>query len=332
MADRPITSEQITRTASLFERSQVLLLANDAGIFDLLRKPVSVEAIATDKGWDTRGTGLFLDTLVALGYVDRKADRYENTAITTRHLCCDSPEPLTAFLRHTGHCKRRWDRLEESLQSGHGIRVGHHIAGTAEFIDYVDAMEELGNLTVGEVLEAVDFSGYRSMLDLGCGAGQCTRAFLGANPVLAATLFDLQSVLDVTEARIASTQLADRCTFLSGDCVSDAMGDGYDLIWVSNLFHGLSAVESAQVFRKCFDALEPGGTLMVKDFIVDEDRQGPAFSLLFGLHMFLHTGGGNTYSVDEFEAWAGDAGFGKPALKTLGRSARLFTVMKPESA
>ena len=92
----------------------MLLLANDAGVFDLLRKPVSTETVATEKGWDTRGTGLFLDTLVALGYADRKAGHYKNTTIATRHLCCDSPEPLTAFLRHTGHCKRRWDRLERT--------------------------------------------------------------------------------------------------------------------------------------------------------------------------------------------------------------------------
>ena len=222
------------------------------------------------------------------------------------------------------------DHLEESLRLGHGLKVGHHILDTQEFRDYVDAMEELGNLTMGDVLTAVDFSPYRNMLDLGCGAGQCSRAILEAHLQVQSTLFDLPEVLTISKERIAASSVQERITYRSGDCEQDDLGEGYDLIWVSNLFHGLSAEASAALFQKCYAALIPGGTLMVKDFIVDNDGAGPPFSLIFGLHMYLHTYGGNTWKLEDYTRWAKDAGFASPHIQEPGRSSRILIMKKPD--
>ncbi len=326
MTPKPASPQAITTMASAYQRSTVLFVANDAGLFDVLVSPRSVEDVAGRLGWSVRGTRIFLDALVGLGFLRRDGYRYLNAPIAERHLTKDSPESLVCFLRHTRQCKERWDSLEESLRLGRGLRVGHHVPGTQEFYDYVGAMLEVGNIAAAEVLREVDLSPFRRMLDLACGAGQYSRAFLRACPSLHVTLFDLKEIVDIAARHV--TEL-DRCHFIAGDCRVDDLGRGYDLVWISNLMHGLSPEEGEALVGRCFRALDPGGTLMVKDFIVNEEEQGPAFSLLFSLHMYLHTHGGRVYTSGEMRDWARKAGFANPTIADLGPSARLLTVTKP---
>jgi hypothetical protein len=62
------------------------------------------------------------------------------------------------------------------------------------------------------------------------------------------------------------------------------------------------------LLRKCTDALKPEGQLIVQDFIVDEDRTGPPFAVLFALNMLVGTESGDTYTESEVREWMREAG------------------------
>jgi ubiquinone/menaquinone biosynthesis C-methylase UbiE len=67
--------------------------------------------------------------------------------------------------------------------------------------------------------------------------------------------------------------------------------------------------ENVAVFRKLRRALKPGGTLVVVDFVQNDDGSGPPFALLFHLNMLMNTQAGATYSAREFRDWLAEAGF-----------------------
>jgi hypothetical protein len=45
----------------------------------------------------------------------------------------------------------------------------------------------------------------------------------------------------------------------------------------------------------------------VQDFIVDEDRAGPPFAVLFALNMLVGTESGDTYTESEVRDWMREA-------------------------
>jgi SAM-dependent methyltransferase len=93
----------------------------------------------------------------------------------------------------------------------------------------------------------------------------------------------------------------------SGDYEADELGRGFDLVFLSAIIHSNSERGNRGLLRKCTDALKPEGQLVVQDFIVDEDRRGPPFAVLFALNMLVGTESGDTYTESEVRDWMREA-------------------------
>jgi hypothetical protein len=63
------------------------------------------------------------------------------------------------------------------------------------------------------------------------------------------------------------------------------------------------------LLRKCYEALPPGGAVIVYDAIIDDDRSKNAFGLLASLNMLIETPGGFDYSGADCIGWMKEAGF-----------------------
>jgi hypothetical protein len=55
--------------------------------------------------------------------------------------------------------------------------------------------------------------------------------------------------------------------------------------------------------------VKPGGTLVVNDFVLNDDRTGHPFALMFASQMLVVTKNGFTYTQADFRSWLSDAGF-----------------------
>jgi hypothetical protein len=60
--------------------------------------------------------------------------------------------------------------------------------------------------------------------------------------------------------------------------------------------------------QKTVDVLEPGGRLLVQEFVLDDTRDGPLFPALFSLNMLLGTPQGKAYSEAEIRSLLAAAG------------------------
>ena len=84
-----------------------------------------------------------------------------------------------------------------------------------------------------------------------------------------------------------------------------------------------SPTDNRAVFVKFRQALKPGGTLVVNDFVVEDDRSGPAFPLIFHSTMLLQTTQGSTWTRSDYRSWLSAAGFADITFKTTGSPATL---------
>src|SRR4029077_17953827 len=83
----------------------------------------------------------------------------------------------------------------------------------------------------------------------------------------------------------------------------------YDFAIYSHIAHQEAPADNVAIFRKFRKALKPGGALVVNDFILNDDRTGHPFAMMFGSQMLVVTKDGFTYRQADYRSWLSEAGF-----------------------
>ncbi len=162
----------------------------------------------------------------------------------------------------------------------------------------------------------VRLSGIRNakrMLDVGGGSGAYAIAFAKACPTLHADILDLGAVVPLAEEYIREAGLQDRVRVRPGDMRTANLGKGYDLVLLSAVCHMWGEDDNRALIKRCAQALVPGGHLIVREFILDEDRTTPPFAAMFAINMLVGTEHGNSYTEGEYRSWMTSAGLGAVA-------------------
>ena len=312
--------------ATGFQHAQILFTALRAGVFEQLRQPVRAESLAAQLAWSARGTRMLLDGLVALQLLDKEDDAYCNAPIAEACLVAGAPADQTSILRHKANAWNTWSRLEEA------VRTGASVAGDDrnpdELRTFICGMGDIARQSAHAILQAVDLAPYAHVLDIGGGPGAYSIAFLNAHPRMRATIVDRPDVLPIAEQQARLAGLEERIAFQAGDLTCDPFRHGVDLILVSNIVHSYSFDQNRDLVKRCYEALANGGMLIIKDFFVEPNRSGPSYSLVFALHMLLHTEAGDSYSTHDVAEWTTEAGFPPGKLVDLTPQSRLWLVTK----
>ena len=143
------------------------------------------------------------------------------------------------------------------------------------------------------------------------------------------TAVDFEGVIPVTRETAARRGLENRFDFISGDVLKADLGTGYRAAIIGHLLHGLGAKDSQHLIRRVADALAPGGTIAIAEYLVKKDRTGPPFSLVFGLNMLVFTEKGDTFSFEEISGWLQEAGFKNARLVEAPGPSPLILATKP---
>lgn len=283
-----------------------------AGVkLDLFSHAGTVAELSQATDSDARGVEMLLNALTALGLMAKDGDRYAATPFAAEFLSRSSPRYLGYIIMHHHYLMSGWSRLDESVRSGapNRGRVSHD-GNESERESFEMGMFNLAMLNAPKIVSSLDLQGRRRLLDLGGGPGTYAIHFCQANPMLTATVYDLPSTRCFAEKTIASFGLSDRVTFLDGDFINDDVPTGFDAAWLSHILHGEGPEGCAVILQKAAAALEPGGMLMVQEFILDDSMAGPLFPALFSLNMLLGTPQGRSYSRGQLEEMMRAAGVG----------------------
>jgi hypothetical protein len=256
-----------------------------------------------------RGTAMLLDALASLALLEKRNNTYVATPFAASNLSKSSPGYMGYILMHHHHLMAGWARLDEAVQSGGPIRerVSH---GDDEIVreSFLMGMFNLASLLAPRIAQTINLSGSRYLLDLGGGPGTYAIHFCLANPGLSAVVYDLPTTQKFAEGTIARFDLQQRIAFTAGDYQVDPVPTGFDAAWLSHILHADGPAACAALLRKTVAALNPGGILMVQEFILDDAKDGPQFPALFSLNMLLGTEAGQSYSESELAAMMKEAG------------------------
>ncbi|MFP4502108.1 MAG: methyltransferase [Candidatus Hydrogenedentota bacterium] len=320
---------QLNQVARGFQHSQILFTALRNDVFSLLRTAAVPAEIAAARDWPERGARMLLDGLVAIGLVENMGTgAYRNTETAELCLVPGAPHDQRHILEHLSHSYDSFARLDESVRTGGPVKSESEGRTEEELTAFIHGMADLTKTTAPAVVSALDLTRCTHLLDVGAGPAAYSVAFLEAYPNLHATILDMPQVIPIAQERVEKAGLTDRCQFIAGDLTQDPFGDGYDIVFLSNIIHSFDSMQNRAIVKKSFDALEPGGRLIVKDFLLEPGRTGPAFGLVFAINMLLHTPAGDTYTQDEVASWCSEAGFTKGELIALGYASRMWVASK----
>lgn len=310
--------KQVPRAAALpmldvylpMMRTAGVLAAAELGVFAALaRAPRTAGALARTLRADAHGIARLLDLLAEAGWVARRGARFALTAPTRRWFTRAGRVDYTAGLVWTAHAWRLTAELGAAIRRGGPAlplfeRFAREPALGADFAAYMRAFaEHVGPAIVRAVRPARTA---RRLLDIGGSHGLHAIGFCRAVPGLEAIVLDHASALGATAANARAAGLQRRIRTRAGDCVTDELGTGFDLVLYFSVAHNQTAAANARVLRKCARALRSGGTLVIHDYLRDEVPA--AFGAAFDLTLLLEVGQ-RTWDRAQFERWLRAAGF-----------------------
>lgn len=316
----------IVQLGMAFGSAKILLTATELQLFTVLSEsgPATEEELREKLGLHPRGSREFLNSLVKLGLLERTDGKYGNTESADTYLVKGKRTYVGRFLdRSNSVLYKAWGGFTESLKTGESQIEGHgddnmfkHLYRNEEQMrDFVAMMDAL-NWTVGpELAKAFDWSSVKTVTDVGGCRGNLAATLIEAHPHLTATVFDLPAVRPAYEDHIGALGLKDRIAFHGGDFFADPVPEA-DVVVIGHVLEDWSPERRQLLIKKAFDALKPGGSLLVYDPMLD-DELSPLTNLLTSLTMLVVTHGGSEYHVDDCRTWMSEAGFAETSAELL---------------
>lgn len=150
--------------------------------------------------------------------------------------------------------------------------------------------QHAGSLGPGRTIaRTVDLKHAKSLLDVGGGTGAMSIRLLETNPELTSTIIDFPNVSQIGWGFITEAKMIDRVRYIPGNALEVEWPKEQDAILMSYLFSGVPGEEVPRLIQYAFDCLAPGGTYMAHDFMVTDDRKGPAMAALWQLQHMAFT-------------------------------------------
>jgi len=294
-----------------FQPACLLAAAVDLDLFSHLgSEPIEITLLATALNADLRGLRILLDALVALEIVTKQDNHYGITGSIQSILSKDSDTSVLAGVQHLANCLRSWSQLSHTVKTGQVFERAPSVRGAqGDTESFIGAMQIFTRHEIGPTLERLKDLRFAHLLDIGGASGNWTVGFLSDNPLARATLFDLPQVIPLAQNHLAQCQMTDRVQLVPGDYNTDALPAGSDLAWLSAITHQNSRAQNRALFAKIHTALLPGGSLLIRDIVIDCSRTKPMAGALFAVNMLACTPGGNTYTLKEYEEDLRQAGF-----------------------
>lgn len=308
--------DQLRRDVSGFMQASVLAALAELDFGTVLLQngnSCSAAKLADMCSCDRRGTEALLDALAGMGYfVKSLKDDGAHYAVADAHVTyLDSRHPDSGIpmIRHMACVQRSWSQLAWAVKGGKPVERAASILGAEQDrVSFIMAMNAIGRKLLEGVMTSLVEAGILSfdkqdvrILDIGGASGTYTEAFLKLLPGSTAAIFDLPVAITQAKKRFNGTALEPRITLVEGDFTQTALPVGFDFAWISAIIHQMGRSESRALYAKTLEALDPGGTVAVRDHVMSEDRALPVDGALFGINMLVNTTSGMVYTYKEIK-------------------------------
>ena len=320
------TPERIMQLGFGFWGSKALLSALELDVFTVLGMgPLSADVLASRLDLHARSAQDFLDTLVALRLLERRGDQYANTPETDLFLDKAKPSYIGGILEMANaRLYPFWGSLTEALRTGQpqneaksgGNFFAALYADPRRLEKFLKAMTGLSLGSAQAIARQFPWKDYRTFVDIGTAQGGVPVQVALAHEHLSGGGMDLPVVQPIFESYVRSRSLSARLRFHAGDFFNDPLPQA-DVLIMGHILHDWNLEEKLMLLTKAYQAIPPGGALIVHEAIIDDDRRQNAFGLLMSLNMLIETPGGFDYTGADCTAWMKQVGFKKTRVEHL---------------
>lgn len=140
-----------------------------------------------------------------------------------------------------------------------------------------------------------NLAGVRRLTDVGGGIGDIAAALCSKHPELNVTLINLPSALDLVRENAAAKGLAERINPVAVDMYREPYPKG-DAVLFARILYPMNRQFCTMLLQKAYEALEPGGKVLVLDMVISDPTK-PNYDYL--THYLC--GIGMNFSVLEFK-------------------------------
>lgn len=317
--ESPLSPIPLMQITTGFWAFKTLAVAHEMDLFTSLAGGGGTTAadLAREHRIDARPAEMLLTGCAALGLLEKQNGSYRNSALAEEFLVKGKTSYFGGWVR----------MLDERLYSGWG-KLGEAVRTNrpttwdpdrqASLFDGVDpgllgvfwqAMHSLSTFTARSMGKAVDFTGFKRLMDVGGGSGAYPIELCRQHPHLKATVYDLAHVTEIAARNAEAAGLSDRVETMAGNFFTEPeLPGGHDVILLSMILHDWNEEKNLDILRKCSAALPSGGSIIVSELLVNDEKTGPAPAALMSLNMLIETEGRN-YTPAEYGAWMKTAGF-----------------------
>lgn len=304
--------------------SHALTVADELELFDALaRQPATAEELARELKVNIRGARALLAVMASSELLIQRAGRYYLTDTSQSYLLRSSPYywgPVLSLVRNlqfthasvlatvrAPEAASHWMRTDgekpiDAWSSGNiAPQMARNIAA------YMNANALPAALVLAQ---RADLRHCKRLLDVGAGSGCFSIALAQANPALRCTLMDLEAMCNVALEYVRAAGLADRIDTRSRDMFRQAWPSDCDAIFLSNILHDWDFDTAALLIRKAYEALPPGGRILIHEMLLDDSGDGPPTAAAFSFFMLVGTKG-QQFTAPQLSALLGKAGFGQ---------------------
>jgi ubiquinone/menaquinone biosynthesis C-methylase UbiE len=313
-AAQELSPRPLMRILGDFANSQILDASLEYDFFSLIHGGFqSAEEIARAAGTDPRATRIVLDSLPALGLVEKRAGKYFLTPTADVFLVQGKASYVGDF-RHVALAL--WDgmaHLKESLKTGKPLSrmdTGTELEVWEKLVLGIIVIAEPAAKALCDLLKIGRERKGIKVLDVAGGSSIFGMTILSRDPSAQVTQLDWPNVNAVAKKLNRERGLEGKIRFIDGDHHSAKIEiDHYDLVLASNFCRFESQAGNQKLFAKAYSALKADGVLVINDFVPNEERTEPTFALRFSVYTLTHTPEGECWILSQYSDWLKKAGF-----------------------
>ncbi len=326
---RPIAT---ARAAQLFDvvagfvYSQILFACVQARVFELLAQGArSLRSLAHDMQLDETAAEVLLDGACALQLLERRANQHfalgplgaplvgnqPIIAMIEHHsaLYADLRDPLALLQRRNfDTALAQYWPYTPAKELGVNSTTMRTNPLAVQVAAYSSLMAASQPFVADEVLSVVDFSQFKTVLDVGGGEGAFLARLGKAVPQPALMMFDLPAVADRAAHKLEQAGLSGRAQTFGGSFLSDPLPLGADCITLLRVLHDHDDPQAMQILRGIRQALGAGGQLILAEPMAQTRGAEAMGHAYFGMYLWA-MGRGRSRSAAKIMGMLKEAGF-----------------------
>lgn len=298
--------------------AQAVFVAAKLGIADLLaEKPLAIADLAAQTNTNANALRRVLRALASVGVfreIEPKIFALTPLAETLLSDDANSVREAAIWMGEAAHW-RVYSEMLWSVETGepawarvHGREVFPYLFEENPPLGEIfnRAMTGFSRQTIPAVIAAYDFSGIKTVADIGGGYGHLLAGVLNANPHLRGVLFDLPPVFAGAAELLEKENVSDRIEFVRGDFFKEIPVNA-DAYLLKHIIHDWTDEQNVEILRNIGAAMPDKSKVLIVDAVIPEDNE-PHFGKILDLEMLVSPGGVER-TESEFRALLDSAGF-----------------------